>query len=127
MKKIYSLLVSILIFIPFTIVNAEEKGISCNNNEVFNLETCSEACNFTCSGISGDNITFTYNNEVDYTDHFKVDDNKKTIDIINKNFKFDSIFENGIIVISQTCSSCRDINTNTIGIDNIIINQIIIT
>ena len=101
MKKIYSLLVSILIFIPFTIVNAEEKGISCNNNEVFNLETCSEACNFTCSGISGDNITFTYNNEVDYTDHFKVDDNKKTIDIINKNFKFDSIFENGIIVISD--------------------------
>ena len=105
MKKIYYLFITFLIVIPLSIVDAEGVRISCNNNKTFDMSECSDTCNFTCTGIIGDNIRFTYNNEIDYTDYFKVDSDKKTIDIIKKDFKFDSNFDYLTIIISDGVSS----------------------
>ena len=107
MKKIYLLIISILMFIPFNIVNAD--GISCyDEKKLFDLSSCTDSCNFSCSGITGDNVTFTYKgseSEVDYTDHFKLDSDKSTIEIVNKDFKFDDNFDSLWIVISDGVNS----------------------
>ena len=96
MKK--NLLVITLVLIMPLIVNAEQK-VKCYD-QVFDVSTCEESCNFTCSGIKKDSITFKYNDE-DYSKYFKLDDDKKTINIVDKNIEFDSNFEYGIIQIYE--------------------------
>ena len=96
MKK-YLTIILILLF-PI-MVNAENK-ISCYNSETFDVSECDKSCNFTCSGIKGDEVTFKHNDE-DYSKYFKLDNDKKTVNIVNKNIEFNSSFEKGIVIISD--------------------------
>ena len=90
------LLVFIILLIPILIVKADG-DIKCNSGEIFDISSCNENCNFQCTGIESDDVTFSYNDK--NVDYLKLDSDKKTIKITDRNIEFDPSFEYGIINI----------------------------
>ena len=95
MKKIRVIVLLLMIFPLF--VKAED-DIICNKNNPFDITKCKATCLLECEGITGDSVTFSYKDE-NYSKYFELDSDKKTIKVLDKNLKFDSSFEEGIILI----------------------------
>ena len=97
MKKINFIMLFLLIF-PL-IVSAED-GIVCNHDKTFDISLCKETCLLECTGITGDKVTFTYKDE-DYSKKLELDEDKKTIRILDRNLVFDPSLDEGYISISD--------------------------
>lgn len=130
MKKIYYLILGLLIFIPIIKVN----GLSCYGS-VIDVEKIS---NFPCSDVKGEKLTFkNEKTKEDMSKYFQYDSSNSNISIIDKSIKFDSSIEIGKVIVSDgstettvhiknyayvkptttsTTTTTKDANTKTVNV-----------
>lgn len=84
MKKKLSIIIGLLLFIPM--INVRADGISCAGSSEKDALVLKDISNFSCSGITGTNVTFT-NNENDLKEYFE----QRTDDINRINVKDNSL------------------------------------
>lgn len=100
MKRIFNIIICLLIIIPFINVNA----LSCRGETKETAIDLKNISSFSCSDINGDKLTFT-NNGNDITKYFELRDDKSTIDILDSSLTFTTEIEFGIVNISDGTAS----------------------
>lgn len=115
MKKVFYILVSVILVIPLISTEA----LTCRNGSDTVIDPKS-VVNFSCSDVKGENLTF-FHGETDYGKYFStVKNSNGTVQVnINSDIVFEPDLDVGVVTISDEANPDKKENTFSIKIKNL--------